>query len=357
MKLDQFNIFSRVTFLDTLFFTKHLSILIKSGITILESLLILNEQTKSGAFKKVIDGVADSIKNGNTLAHSLKKYPDVFNAFYVALIEVGEQSGTLEENLHYLADQLSKEHTFRQKVRGALMYPTIILIAAVSIGFGMSYFVLPKLLDLFTGLNVPLSLNTRILLWFAGVMQNYGILVIICVAGIFTGLYFLSKTKAVKPFFESLFFKIPFIGDIAEKSELTALCRSLGIMLQSGLPVTSALEIERSITTNSIFQEYILGLISSVTRGKTLSEELSKPLYKKIPLIAKKMIGVGEETGKLDETLLYLGDFFEDSVDDATKNFITVLEPVLLIVIGAVVAFVAFSIISPIYSLTGSLNR
>src|SRR6266567_1954384 len=165
MKAAQIQLFSRVTFVDKLLFTKHLSVMIKSGITIVEALDILASQTKSNAFRNVIVAVGDDIKNGKTLAKSLAKHPKVFDTFYVSLIEVGESSGTLEETLIYLATQLGKEYAFRKKVRGALLYPTIVFTAAMVVGISISLFVLPKLIDLFQGLDVKLPLTTQALLF------------------------------------------------------------------------------------------------------------------------------------------------------------------------------------------------
>ena len=353
----QIPLFSQISFLETLLFTKHLSIMLKSGITVLEALDILEKQTKSDAFRKILIAISSDIKNGQSLTIALGKHPKVFNSLYVSLIEVGEQSGKLDENLAFLALQLSKEHAFSQKIKGALAYPVIVLIAALIVGLGVGIFVLPKLISLFNGLDVQLPLSTQILLEVATVMQNYGIVIIIGVIILVILFRLLITTPKTKPFFDRVLLSIPLFGGIAQNSQLAILCRSLGIMILSGLPITQALEIESKVTTNCVYQGYIENLLVSVTKGQSLSNELNKSKYKMIPLIAAKMIAVGEETGKLDETLLYLADFFEEAVDDATKNITTTLEPIMLLVIGLFVAFIAFSIITPIYSLTGSIQK
>lgn len=352
----QIQLFSRVTFLDKLLFTKHLSVMLKSGITILEALQILQDQIKSSSFKTIITTVISDIENGKSLSKSLAKHPKVFDTFYVSLVDVGEVSGTLDETLTYLANQLAKNYAFRQKVRGALMYPTIVLVSAGIVGMGISLFVLPQLIDLFKGFDVKLPITTQILLFAAVVMKNYGIEIIAAiVAGIF--LFRLSiGTKAIKPVWHRLLLGLPIVGKIVQNAQLSEMTRSLGVMIRSGLPITTALEIETNTSSNMIFKGYARDLLAAVSKGHSLSQELDTNRYAKIPVIAIKMIAVGEKTGKLDEMLLYLGDFFEGEVDDATKNLPTVLEPIMLLIIGLIVAFIALAIISPIYQLTGSIT-
>jgi len=352
----QIQLFSKITFVDRLLFTKHLSVMIKSGITIVEALQILTDQTKSYAFKKTLSEVLADIQNGKTLAKSLAKHPKVFDTFYVSLVDIGEQTGTLDDNLIYLAAQLSKEYSFKQKVRGALMYPVIVLSAAGIIGSGISLFVLPQLIDLFKGFDVKLPLTTQLLLGLAGIMRDYGIIIVGSGIGLIILFRFAITTRAIKPFWNSFLLNLPIVGKIIQNSELSMLTRSLGIMIRSGLPITTALEIESNISANEVFRGYSKKMLSAITSGRSLSQELLSNHYAKIPLIAAKMISVGEKTGKMDETLIYLGDFFEGEVDDATKNLSTIIEPIMLLFIGIIVAFIAFAIISPIYQLTGSIN-
>lgn len=353
----QTQLFSRVTFLDKLLFTKHLSIMIKSGITIVEAFDILTSQTKSPVFKKILEEIRTDIQNGKSLADSLSRHPKVFNTFYTSIVSIGETSGTLDQSLLYLSQQLSKDYAFRKKIQGALMYPAIVFVLATVVGMGVALFVLPKLLDLFKEFGTTLPLSTQILLFFARAMQNYGILIV----GGFIGIVLLGKymitLKEVKPYWDSFMLSVPIFGKIIQNAELTSFCRNLGVMLKSGLTVTKALDIEEKITTNTVFKNYVSKMLDAIDKGKAFSTELESGSYAKIPLVATKMIAVGEKTGKLEETFLYLGDFFEDEVDDATRNISTLLEPVMLLVIGSIVAFVALSIISPIYELSSSIKR
>ena len=357
MSAAQISFFSRVSFLDKLLFTKHLTIMIGSGITIVEAVSILSQQTKSNAFKNTLIDIASNLQNGNSLADSLRRHPKVFDAFYISMIEIGEISGALDENLSYLSDQLAKEYAFKKKVKGVLMYPALVLITAGIIGISVGLFVLPKLVELFSGFDVTLPLSTRILLGMSIVMHDYGIIIVIGLVILLFAFRYLISLPFAKPVWQWFLFFLPVIGNILRDVELASFTRSLGVMLKSGLPITSALEIETRMTTNVIFKSYIKRMLEGLIKGKSLSTELNTNDYPLIPLIATKMIAVGEKTGKLDETLVYLGQFFEDEVDDATKNLSTLLEPIILLVIGVVVAFVAFAVISPIYELTGSIKR
>lgn len=357
MKQYNIELFPSVSYVEKLLFTKHLSVMIKSGITITESIDTLASQTRSSLFKKVLTQVLHDIRNGQTLARSLQKHPKVFDTFYTSLIEVSEESGTLEENLQFLANQLAKDYALRKKIQGALLYPGIVITAVTIVGFGMSIFVLPKLVDLFTSMDVKLPLTTQILLFFANLMKNHGILVI---AGFITTLILLRifvNLPKVKPLWHAFLLAVPIFGPFNQSAQLALFSRNLGVMLKSGLPIKKALDIQYGITSNLVFKSYIEKLQKSVNKGKSIEDELNSGAFSLMSPIAIKMIGVGEKTGKLDEVLLYLGDFFEDEVDNTAKNLSVVLEPIILLVIGLIVGFVALAILSPIYELTGSIKR
>lgn len=353
----QIQLFSHVSFLDKLLFTKHLSIMIKSGITIVEAFDIIASQTTSQAFKKILDSIATDITNGKSLSDALSKHPTVFDKFYTSIVSIGETSGTLDESLLYLSQQLGKDYAFRKKIQGALIYPTIIFVVASVVGAGVALFVLPKLLDLFKDFDVQLPFTTQVLIFIAEAMSQYGILIITAFILMCVGFRYAITLDAVKPYWHRFILSVPIFGKIIRNAELTALCRSLGIMLKSGLTVTSALEVEEKITTNVVFKRYVGNILSAIDKGKAFSTELESGAYPLVPLVATKMIAVGERTGKLEETFLYLGDFFEDEVDDATRNISTVIEPIMLLIIGSIVAFMALAIISPIYELTSSIKR
>lgn len=348
---------SRVGFLDKLLFTKHLSVMIQSGITTAEALQSLEEQVRPGAWKSVLKQVRSDVENGATLSYAFGKYPKVFDTLYVNLIAIGEESGTLQENLNFLAKQLAKEYALRKKVQGILLYPMIVLTIAFTMSGFISVFILPKLADLFRSFDVTLPLATRILLFIAAVMKAHGIAIFTGIAVAFVLFRLAIKVSFIKPLWHRFLLRLPLLGPFLKNVALAALCRDLGIMLKSGLPITRALQVSQTSMENVVFSRYVAAIQASVARGETISGTLSAGEFPHMPSLVAKMIAVGEKTGKLEDSFLYLGDFFEEEVDDSAKNFSTVLEPVLLLLIGLVVAFVALAIISPIYSLTGSVRR
>lgn len=338
-------------------FTKHLSVMVKSGITISESLDVLISQTKSVPFKKILSDLLYDTKNGQSLTKALNKHPHVFNPLYVSLIEVGEQSGTLEKSMEYLSQQLAKDYIFRKKVQNTMLYPSLVFIVALIVGGGVGLFVLPKLTELFSSFDFELPISTKILVFVANMMKDYGVFIIGGIFALLLFLKFLVNTTPVKPSWHRILLSLPIFGNFLASVEMANFCRNLGIMLKSGLPITAALKIQNQTAENLVFKDYIDRIEKAIIKGKKISDELSEKKFTYFPVIATKMIAVGEKTGKLDESLIYLGEFFEEEVDDTTKNLTTVLEPILLLFIALLVAFVAMAIISPIYQFTGSIKK
>ncbi|QQG47357.1 MAG: type II secretion system F family protein [Candidatus Woesebacteria bacterium] len=348
---------SEVRFVDKLLFAKHLSVMLKSGITIYDSVNILYEQSRNKAFKKILLGILNDLKNGLKLSKSLEKYPDVFDKLFVSIIAIGEESGNLDANLEYLASQLSKNYEFRKKVRAALIYPTIIVIAAIIVGGGISIFVLPKLTDLFESLDVALPLSTKILLFFANTMKNYGIFIVAFLVGGFIIFWVAIDIPKIKLRWQRFVLRIPFFGNFIMSVEITNFCRNLGVMLKSGIPISEAMVATTAATSNLVFKGYISLISKAVDKGVSIEKEITRRNFKHMPAVMTRMIGVGEKSGKLSESLLYLSNFFEEEVDDMAQNLPSVIEPVLLIIIALFVSFLALSIISPIYQFTGSIRQ
>lgn len=358
MKLNaQITFFSRVSFVEKLLFTKHLGMMIKSGIPIGEAIDVIRQQAKNPALKELLESVLLDVSNGKSLEKALSRHPKTFDPFYINLIRIGEESGNLETNLGYLAEQLKKEYEFKKKVQGALLYPIIILLVTSIAGGGISFFVLPKLVDLFSSLDVKLPLSTKILLFIANSMRDYGYLIF---AGIIV-FFILFRVALTRPkiliVWQKLLFSLPAIGGFLQDVELASLCRNMGMMLKSGLPITTALAAQYNATNNLVFKQYLKVIVEEVDKGKPIAARLEAKPLRYIPSLFAKMLGVGEKTGKLDESFTYLADFFSDEVDEYSKNLSTILEPVILIIIGLVVAFVAMAVISPIYQLTSGIHR
>lgn len=350
-------LFNSVSDLDRLLFTKYLAEMLKSGIPVDEAINTAKVQTKNAYFKKILSKVEESVKNGQPLAKALSKFPEAFDPLYTSLVKVGEGSGNLESNLGYLSIQIKKSYEFKKKVQGAMLYPSLILVSTIVAGGGLALFVLPQLVDLFKSLNANLPLSTKILLFVAQAMKNHGFIIIGGILGTFTALAILVETPFIKPKWHRLLLMLPGIGILIQNIQLSSICRNLGLMLKSGIPLVPALKTECDATSNLVYKSYLKRLVVSADSGKALAEEMNMHRFSFFPAIMTKMVGVGEKTGKLDETFIYLGDFFEEEVDELTKSLATIIEPVLLLTIGLVVGFVALAIISPIYELTGSIKK
>ena len=348
------NLFGQVSLSDQVLFTKHLSIMIKAGLSLKESVETIKDQTSSKKFREILDDLTNRLDNGESLGESLAKHPRIFSNLFINMIRLGEESGTLEGNLEHLTLQLEKSNDLRKKIKSAMIYPIFILVAALGLGAALVFFVLPKLLPLFKSFDIELPLPTRILLGISEAFQNYGIFILIGVVFLSAIIILISRIKAVKKFNARLLISLPIIGPISRNTNLIQFSRTLGTLLKSGVSIITALDITANTLPNLIYQEVLKETSIKVQRGESLENylHLNPKLF---PPTVSRMVAVGEKTGNLEETLLYLAEFYEKEVDNTTKNLSSILEPILLIFIGIVVGFVAISIIMPIYQITSGI--
>lgn len=335
-------------------FTNHLSVMLKSGIPITEALEVSYDQAK-GTLKKAIEDIREQVEKGSSLSGAIQRHPKVFSPVYQGIVQVGEVGGSLESSLLYLAEQLEKDHDTKSKVKSAMLYPMIVLIAVGVLGSIISYWVLPKLTELFLSFSGTLPLPTRILLFFAEFIEKYGLLIPVVIVALFFLIRFILRRKKIQPIWHGFLLSLPLFGKILKHYNLARFSRILATLLKSGVPISEALRIVAEAMTNKMYQKRINSVLEEVKKGATVADVLIKS-EKVFPKIATRMIHVGEESGELEEVLEYLAQFYEKEVDNATKNLSVILEPVLLVFIGLGAAFVAISIIMPIYQLTGSVG-
>lgn len=345
-----------VSTLEKVLFARHLALMLKSGLTITESLDVIADQAPHAGFQRIIHSLHAAVTNGNSLSKSLARHPKVFTPLMISLIRIGESSGTLDANLEYLATQLEKEYDLKQKIRAAMLYPGIIFIATLALGGALSVFVMPKLVKLFEGLDITLPVTTEIFLSIAHFLAAWGIWVIVGIIVLTIILASIRKIPSVQRITHKILLRLPIAGHLALQSTMTRFTRTLHILLKSGLPIVEALSITRDAMSNAVYKDEISTAQEQVEKGNLLGEALAeRDTY--FPKMVSRMISVGEKTGKLDETLRYLAGFYEAEVDTATKNLSTVIEPILLIIIGLIVGGLGIAIITPIYQLSGSLGR
>jgi len=346
--------FGSVSLEQKMLFIKHLSLMIKAGMPINEAITILVSEHK-GLFKRILQHILASIEGGNHLTASLALYPRIFDKFFISMVQIGEESGSLEQSLINLALHLRKTHELQSKIKGALLYPMIIVTAMGGLGLTLTIFVLPKLTTLFASLGSDLPLSTKILIGISNFLTQYWYYSMI---GIIIALFIILIARQVMPtklFFHYSALHVPLIHHFGQVINLSGFCRAMSLLLQSGITVDKALEIVQGNMSNIYYQRDVAFFLQQIKKGESLGESM-KRTPKRFPGIASKMIKVGEQSGNLAETFAYLADYYEEDLDSLSRNLSSILEPVLLVVIGLAVAFVAMAVISPIYNFTSNVG-
>src|SRR3989339_36706 len=340
---------------DKAIFFRNLAIMLKSGLTITEALDILTDEA-SGRLKKTLNTILASVASGNSLASSYERFPRLFSPFLTNVVRAGESSGNLENNLENIAERLTREQELSAKIRGAMLYPVIVLTLSFVLGLGLAFFILPKITPIFKGLKVDLPASTRFLIWFSGLVEKHGFVLLAARAAVIVFSVWLCSRKFFKPILHFFFLHIPVVDRISRHKNMSQFSHTLGTLLKSGLPVTEALAITGDTMENYYYKKSVAGIRREISRGTSISESLAKfPEY--YPKMAISMIRVGEKSGRLEDELFNLAKIYGEEVENAGKNLANAVEPVLLIIIGAVVGGLALSIITPIYKITGNVYR
>ncbi|MEK7627042.1 MAG: type II secretion system F family protein [Patescibacteria group bacterium] len=340
----------RVSLAEKMIFSRHLSVMIGAGLSLTRALEVLSRQTNNNYFRKIILNIGRNITKGKSFADSLANYPRVFSDLFVNMVRVGEVGGNLEEVLKSLAYQMEKDYELRSKVRGAFMYPAVIVVAMVIIGIIMMIFVVPKLTATFAELKINLPVTTRFVIFVSNFLAHH---TLIFIGSFAVFIYFAVKIIKSKKGGEAIDFlslNIPILRNITIKINTARMARTLSSLLKSGMAITEAIEMVSHTLTNKYFSSSLVFSVGEVKKGKVFSDVLGR--YEKLyPPLVTQMIAVGEETGTMDDILARLADFYEEEVYNITKNLSTIIEPILMIFIGAAVGFFAISMIQPMYSI------
>lgn len=350
------SLFNKISSQQRVDFAKSLSIMLKSGVAINEALDELAQQSTSKYFSKLILRVRNDIENGTALSTAFGKQANIFGTIFVSLIKAGEESGTLQGNLQFLADWLGRSADLEREVKSATMYPKMVFGAAVILGGFLSVIILPKLVPLFTGLGVELPWITRALMSLSLFVQSFWWLCVIGIVTLIVLISYLNRIYLVRKSFHSVYLRIPFIGRMLKNYELALITQLFSTLLKSGLSLNESVEVVSNATTNIHYREALLEVQKSVIKGTTFSKSLIN-FEMLFPRLVINIIAVGEKSGTLSNSFEYLTDFYTKEVNAQTKKLPSVVEPVLLVFIAIVVGFVALAIITPIYSLTGSISR
>lgn len=350
-----FSLFGRIGLKEKMTFAKNLGAMVGAGISIVKGLDVLKNQTKNKKFKEILQGLKESILEGKPLADSMEKYPKVFSPLFRAMVRAGEVSGKLEESLNLLAFQLEQDYELKRKIRGAMIYPAVIIVAMIGIGILMLIYVVPTLTSTFAELNVDLPPTTLIVIGLSNFMINnvLAILLIFIAFVLLVGFYF-RRSSSGKTAMALILLKVPVISTLVKEVNAARTSRTLSSLISSGVNVLQALEITEEVLQNPFYKKVLREAKEDIQKGKQISATFIRhsDIY---PLVMGEMAAVGEETGRLSEMLLNIASFYEKEVAEKTKNLSSIIEPVLMIIIGSVVGFFAVSMIQPIYSMVGSL--
>lgn len=345
-------LFNRVSFNEVVILTRQLATMVSAGLTLSEAVDILYEQQDNKRLKKALEEISDNVKGGLTLAQALSRQSDIFPPLYINLVKSGEASGKLDEVLSKMADSLEKDREFRAKIKGAMIYPAVVITMMVAVIIIMMVFVVPKLTGLYKESTLDLPLPTKILITTSNLFVNFWwlMLALILISIILIKRWVATPAGGLE--FDRLLLKVPIIGKMSTNVTLTNFSRTFGLLAAAGIPLLTAINIVEDITQNKVFKNALHDSYVGVERGLSFSAQLSVlPIF---PKIVSQMVRVGEETGKLDEIFYKLADYFEQESDHLVKNLTTAIEPIVLIILGIGVAFLILSIILPIYKLTTS---
>ncbi|WP_353685065.1 type II secretion system F family protein [Thermodesulfovibrio sp. 3907-1M] len=342
--------FARVSQKDILFFTRQFATLFSSGVPVLQAFDALIGQIKNKSFKKVLIQLRNDIEKGSSLADAMKKHPRVFSSLFVNMVRAGEEGGMLDKVLQRMADYFEKMIKLRRKIIGAMIYPSLVIAVAVLVVAIIMIFVIPTFAKLFAEMGVDLPLPTRVTIAMSNFMARSGIFILSGVIGFFIFIKFLRRSAKGKKITDAIFLKIPLLGVILLKASLSRFARTLGTLLGSGVPILNSMEIAARASGNKVIEDIVIEMREDVTAGKSLTEVLkSKPII--FPPIFVQMVSVGESTGKTDEMLNKVADFYDEEVDNAVANLMSMLEPALIVFLGVTIGFIVISLYLPIFKL------
>lgn len=345
---------NRVSLKDKIIFTRQLSVMVKAGLPIIKALDALGKQTDSAYFKKIIADISNQVRGGKTLSKALSKYPDVFPEIYMAVVKAGEETGQLADVLLNLADQQEKDADLVSKIKSAMIYPAIILIALVGVVILIIFFVLPNLQGVFTESGTQLPLATRLLLSTSSIVQHYFLIVVIFFIGLYIGFRAWVRLPSGRSFYDKFRITVPIFGPLTKKVYMARFARTMAMLTKASLPILVSLKIIRKTINNYHYDLAFDRIERAIESGKSLSIALqAEPLF---PAMVGQLASLGEEAGSIEGVFIEIATFYDKEVNTLSSNLSTLLEPVMLIIMGVGVAFVVFAVIQPIYGLVQTYN-
>lgn len=342
--------FGKVKNKDLVFFAREFSILLNASVPMVETLNILTKQVTNPRMKDIVKSVANNIESGRQLSTALAAYPDVFNNLFVSLVKTGEVSGTLDQSLTYIADQQEKDYNLRRKVKGALTYPAFVITAMAGVLGLLFTFVMPKMLVMLTETGAELPLTTKMLIAVTGFFTNFWwVLLLLIAVGFISFRYTVSKPEGLLAW-DKLKLKLPIVGPIIQKVYIERFARNFAILVKGGVPVVTGLTVTADAIGSSYYRKILLESAEQVENGRPLGQALAEH-PEEIPDLVTQMISVGEKTSKIDEILIKIANFYERETEAAISTMTQLLEPLVMLILGVVVAIIVSGILLPIYNL------
>lgn len=345
------NLFNKVSSKNRVIFTRQLATLVKAGLPISQALATAISQVNDKNFQQILQKIAASVEGGTSLADSFAQYPAVFNQVYVSLVHAGEESGTLDDALERLADQQEKEQQIVSKIRGAFIYPALVLATIIAVVIFMFVSVLPQIVGLYEELKKELPILTRIMFSITQtVIKFWPLFLLLLIATIF-GIRAYIRTPKGREQFDRLKMRVPVFGTLFRKVYMARFSRTMASLVNSGVPLLEGLKTSSEAINNVVLKKEVVDAADQVKNGKSLSSALENAKHF-LPLVPQ-MIKVGEESGSMGDMLDKVASFYEEEVDQTVKNLSTVIEPVMMIILGVMVMFIIVAILYPVYSLVG----
>lgn len=346
--------FSTVRLADKIMLTRNLAAMVESGLPLSRALSILERQSGNPKLKRTLAEIGGDIRKGATLHSALAKFPKIFSALFTSMVKAGEESGSLAKSLQVVGSQMERAYTLTRKVKGAMIYPALVVGAMVLIGILMMIYVVPTLSSTFKELGVELPRSTALIIAVSDFLVEHTLVALLSLLLAAAGLYSLARTRRGKRALQWAALHIPVIGDIVKETNSARTARTLSSLLSAGVEALSALAITEEVLQNSYYKDVLRETAEKVRKGSPISESFLAH-GKVYPLMFGEMVAVGEETGELTPMLLKIAEFYEAEVEQKTKDMSTIIEPFLMVFIGGVVGFFAIAMISPIYSLSSGI--
>jgi len=346
--------YEKVTAKELVVFFRQLAILIEARVPIVVSLTAIREQMNNPYFKRVVQEVINDIEDGMSFSAAIEKHKDVFSSLSINLVRAGETSGNLKKSIAYVADNIERNYTLASRVKSALIYPASVLVVFVIIGFIMISFILPKLIGIIKEINADVPWYTQIVIFIGDFMGVYWWAVALVICAFIASIMYYLKSSDGKKEWDQMKIKMPIVGPIFRYVYITRFAENLSALLSGGIPIIRALTVVSTVINNIVFEDIFVRAAEEVRKGGNMSNVFKRS--SDIPPMVTHMIKIGEDSGQIDVVLGHIAKFYDQETETMTKNLSTLLEPVLMVIIGIAVGFMAFAILMPIYNIAGQIQ-